>query len=378
MNITINENLKKLRREKGNTQEELAEHLGISMQAVSKWERGEGYPDITLLPSIALYYDVTADKLLGMDDTVIETKIKEYDERATKTVRQPIPGMLGESDKKKVDLYIEEGTEGSKKRIAIWREAQKEFPNNHTVLFKLMRSLGVFRDEYFDEIVQIGERLLAESTDNEIRFGAIELLCNAYVSKKDFENAKKYANMAPTYRTSKEMLYGRCLSGEERIKHSQENILSFIGTIFTTFIQDTYGCGLSEEEQLKMQEFPYKIYHLVYDEGDFGDAEMILGNLCRNLINYIAIGNTDKAMDYLTRMADHYVKSEQHITREGEFKHTSVMVNRLTSRENKWPKHRVREYVAAIIEQLEEYHWLDSVRNDERYIAAMNKLKSII
>ena len=55
MELKIAENLKRLRRERGNTQDDLANHLSISVQAVSKWERGDGFPDITLLPSLAYF-----------------------------------------------------------------------------------------------------------------------------------------------------------------------------------------------------------------------------------------------------------------------------------------------------------------------------------
>jgi len=72
MNIYISENIKRLRREKKLTQEALADFIGISFQAVSKWECGDAYPDITLLPVIANYFGVTIDELLGNDKIKVE------------------------------------------------------------------------------------------------------------------------------------------------------------------------------------------------------------------------------------------------------------------------------------------------------------------
>ena len=60
-------NLKKYRILKELTQEDVAGFLGITPQSVSKWERGESYPDITLLPALANIFETSVDLLLGMD-----------------------------------------------------------------------------------------------------------------------------------------------------------------------------------------------------------------------------------------------------------------------------------------------------------------------
>lgn len=72
MNIKINENIKRLRKEKGITQEVLAEVCNVSYVAVSKWENGESYPDMTLLMPLAHYFGVSIDELLGYDSEKVE------------------------------------------------------------------------------------------------------------------------------------------------------------------------------------------------------------------------------------------------------------------------------------------------------------------
>ena len=67
MNLNFAENVKRLRKEKGDTQEKLSEILGVSAQSVSRWELGICYPDIEMLPSIANYFGVTVDELLSND-----------------------------------------------------------------------------------------------------------------------------------------------------------------------------------------------------------------------------------------------------------------------------------------------------------------------
>lgn len=79
MSIYIGENIKNLRRKKDITQEQLSEFLNISNVAVSKWERGETFPDISFLPILAKYFNVTIDELMGYDASKIQEQIDEIE-----------------------------------------------------------------------------------------------------------------------------------------------------------------------------------------------------------------------------------------------------------------------------------------------------------
>ena len=82
--LRIAENIMKLRKQKGITQEELANFLGVTKASVSKWENGQSMPDIILLPEIATYFDVTVDRLMG------------YEPQLSKEQIQKLYGELGE------------------------------------------------------------------------------------------------------------------------------------------------------------------------------------------------------------------------------------------------------------------------------------------
>lgn len=74
MNLEIANRLQALRKEKGYSQEQLADALGISRQAISKWERAEASPDTDNLICLAKLYGVSLDELLSTDETIEEIK----------------------------------------------------------------------------------------------------------------------------------------------------------------------------------------------------------------------------------------------------------------------------------------------------------------
>ena len=97
--LKISENIVRMRREKGVTQDELAEFLGVTKASVSKWETKQSFPDILLLPQLASYFDVTVDDLLGYEPQLSREQIRcSYHRLAEDFANRPFEEVMQESE----------------------------------------------------------------------------------------------------------------------------------------------------------------------------------------------------------------------------------------------------------------------------------------
>lgn len=78
MNLKIGEVIYRLRKEHHLTQEQLAQAIGVSVPAVSKWETGTTYPDITLLPKIAQFFECSIDELMAYEQKLTPLQINQW------------------------------------------------------------------------------------------------------------------------------------------------------------------------------------------------------------------------------------------------------------------------------------------------------------
>lgn len=181
MELRIGEKLKKLRRERDLTQEELAAHIGISFQAISKWERGDGYPDITMLPTLARYFDVSVDELIGMEEITSAQRLEEIN-RAWEENR--LAGLHREN-------------------VVLMRNALKAYPNHALLLVQLSASLERLdgteqeKKEYLKESITVQEQILRYCDDSYVRGSTLFNISDAYFRYGDYEKALEYADKLP-------------------------------------------------------------------------------------------------------------------------------------------------------------------------------------
>jgi len=176
MELNIGKRIVELRRENNKTQEQLAVYVGVSVAAVSKWETKQSYPDITLLPKIADFFEVTIDGLL--DYTVADNK-KKYQELID-SIFEPI--MNGDYNTV----------------LPVTFEALKKYPNDFYLLDITASMLwnkaysSETREQDFKDAIHYYERALkcAETPQNKHRiFGIKKEIAQIYDALGDLDTA---------------------------------------------------------------------------------------------------------------------------------------------------------------------------------------------
>lgn len=174
--MTIGDVIKKHRKNKGMTQEEMAVCLGITTPAVNKWERGNTLPDITLLAPIARLLDITTDELLSFKDELTDKEINQYISNVQKDLEDKSFHEVFTSVKEKIE----------------------EYPNCEELIGKAALLLDANRtatglpnkESYDNTIFKWFERCLL-SKNEQIRNQAADSLFHAYFRKEDYEKANQ-------------------------------------------------------------------------------------------------------------------------------------------------------------------------------------------
>lgn len=246
MEIQLSKKLKLLRNKNEKTQEQLAEFLGISPQAVSKWERDEGYPDITLLPKIAGYFHITVDELLGVDEIAKQKRVDEITAEYNR-IRHHIP--LDPNYK------LDEG-------IELIRNAVREIPGNFFFEQLLAADLSwkgkntsdkTEKTKLFEEAITLCEDILARSTEDRWRDSAKQILLVMYADLGMTEKALDLAYQMPCPRCTCEYMLTYIQNGEELQKRLKLNAVLYY-QIFRESILRLADDGLRAEDMVHKRE----------------------------------------------------------------------------------------------------------------------------
>ena len=200
MELYIGQNLKNFRKARNLTQEEVAKHLGISFQSISKWERNDGYPDITMLPVLAHYYGVTIDELIGMNELESAQALEEINKQWEEN----------------------RSNNNHSANVQLMRDALKLYPNNALLLVQLSASLERLdgteseKQEYLRQAIEVQEQIISYCDDSEVRGSVLFNIAHAYYRYGDYDKALAYAEKLPNAYKSRENALVLILADEAR------------------------------------------------------------------------------------------------------------------------------------------------------------------
>lgn len=301
MTIYLSENIRRLRLEKELTQETLSEFLGVTSQSISNWERGESYPDITMLPEIAGFFRVSVDDLLGVnraeDEAYIVSKLKEYDNLTDHTLMQEIVSEL-----------------------------KDKYPNDFRVLIRQLACLVRFTNDkqsVFSEVHKIYNNIRQNCTDDRIRIKSQRAIIEYYHDLADskcnnitIDDCKKIIAQLPDMRDSREMF---CFYHEENtpefvneIRKTMEEQFLLLNTVFSHYFHYNvffYDRNFSDEWVISALKAELDFLNFVYDDGNYGKMwRTAIYNYGHLGVMYFKIGDTANALQNFQKMCEYAIK----------------------------------------------------------------------
>lgn len=309
MNLKIGAAIRELRTKKGITQEKLADHLGISVQAVSRWESGTCYPDLEFVPKIANYFRVSADYLLGIRQYDTAETAADYERRWTAAVKNADHALAME----------------------IITEALTVMPKNYGLMLKKVMSLFIAagiaeeehrpadRNKFTDECETLLNIILTECTVERLRCEARMYLTAIRSFCGEWKNVKELADDLPDIRQTK-----NCTLADFYMPSAEEHetvLRTFLRELFFHFFVTAKNLlclpHLSAEEKITTAEKLLQILDLATD-GSYGEFELYLDTVYGILYENTGSEQYRYAPDYHERRYE--TLPDEYIYEKGFFK----------------------------------------------------------
>ena len=346
MQLNLGKTIRELRHRDGCTQDALAEALGVTAQAVSRWESGGSYPDMELIPAIANYFHISIDELFGYHDDR-EKKIEEILDYASKILSHQgrsvgkgcLPTEVGEC-------------------VNRLRKASEEFPNEPKILLKLAHALwlwgwneygakGNFNEEsgmleedytynaknvYWKEALRAYEKILKITPTTKDREQALKGMIPLACSMGEFEKAKALANNQNSLSVCKEALLTSAVAGTEKARYQEEYMLELL-TAFDHALFDAISTRpvlFTSEYGTNLLSSMIQLYEAIFADGRFGKWHYHIGQLYLALASYEAARNeTDPNTSPDYAKGFEHLKQYERISQEEEYTYSAPLLSNL-------------------------------------------------
>ncbi|MBR6557990.1 MAG: helix-turn-helix transcriptional regulator [Clostridia bacterium] len=344
MNIKIGEKIRQLRQRDGRKQEDLANALGVSCQAVSRWEANGGYPDMELIPTIANYFNVSIDELFGYS--------KDREEKLRSILEKADSFLNWQGDMTEC--------------VEMLRHAAEEFPSEPRILIKLGYALSIHGwrkygaksytvdgsdyahedteynsgNVYWQEEITVFEKVLGMDIPSEDRDIITMMLVTVYAKMGYNDKAKTLAEKQNSLRVSRELLMGKATEAEERDKYYGEAIIELL-TELKTVICYSVGTKVSlftSPNGVKLYLDLAHLYESIFGEENCGYAHFHIRDLYLNAAVSTArhVKDPETAFEYFKKAFAHHKKyTSMHCT--GEYRYTAPLLEKVTFPSENFP-----------------------------------------